>query len=77
MFGRTAESLGREHLKNRETQELGGGALWNQEGRQDHGLLDCSSQPWLKRLKKDPGPNEAWVLGDERELKMGKDWVCH
>lgn len=26
MFGRTAESLGREPLKNRETQELGGGA---------------------------------------------------
>lgn len=44
---------------------MGAGALWNQEGQQDHGLLDCSSQPWLKRLKKDPGPNEAWVLGDE------------
>lgn len=73
MFGRAAESLGRERLSNRETQELG-----RVEPRGT--ARPCSSKlcfsAWIKRLKKDPGPSEAWMLGDWRELGMGEDWVC-
>lgn len=48
-------SLGRGHLRYREIQESGRLSL-NQGVQQDHVLLDCGCQPWLRGLRTILGP---------------------